>query len=72
LGRKGLFGMFLCLSPSLKKNMAGTLGRNLEAGTEAEAMEEHCLLIFSPGWSSFIQDHLPRGDAAHSGLNPST
>ena len=23
-------------------------GRNLEAGTEAEAMEEHCLLVCSP------------------------
>lgn len=38
---------------------------HLEAGTAAEAMEEHCLLACSSwllGFHSFItQDHLPRG-----------
>ena len=33
--------------PSLKKVMAGTQGQNLRAGTEAEAMEEACLLACS-------------------------
>jgi hypothetical protein len=28
--------------------MAGSQGRNLEEGTEAEAMKEYCLLICSP------------------------
>lgn len=33
--------------PSFKKVMAGTQGRNLRAGNEAEAMEEACLLACS-------------------------
>lgn len=38
---------FLYYSPSLKKVRERTQGRNLEAGTEAEAIEEHCLLACS-------------------------
>jgi hypothetical protein len=31
-------------SPSFREIKAGTEGMNLEAGTEAETIEEHCLL----------------------------
>jgi hypothetical protein len=33
--------------PLLREVRAGTQDRNLEAGTEAEATEEHCLLACS-------------------------
>jgi hypothetical protein len=41
-------------SPSSSKARAGVQGRNLEAGAEAEAMEEHCLLAYSPGLLSLL------------------
>lgn len=40
-GRKGFV-------PPWKEVRAGTQSKNLESGTEAEDMEEHCLLAFSP------------------------
>ena len=55
-------------SPSLREVGTRTQRRNLEAGTEAEAMEECCLLACSSCPVQFVflctpgQDHLPRGD----------
>lgn len=40
----------------LREVRAGTQGVNLEAGTETNTMEKHCLLACS---SSLAQDHLP-------------
>ena len=41
-------------SPSSKEVRVGTQGRDLEAGTDVEAMEECCLLVW-PSWlSSYI------------------
>ena len=54
-------------------------GRNLEAGTDAEDVEECCLLLllFSlHGLLSLIsyrtQDHLPRDGTTYGGLGPSS
>lgn len=48
--------------------------RNLKAGTEAEIMQEYCLLVCSSCKLSplfyIIQDHQPRGGPAHSRRNP--
>jgi hypothetical protein len=43
VGKKG-FIWLTCNCPSLREVKAETEGKNLEAGTEAEAMEELCLL----------------------------
>lgn len=61
-------------SSSLSKTaMAGIqTGENLEAGTDAETMKEHCLLACSSLLSYILQDHLPRGGPTHSGLGLST
>jgi hypothetical protein len=40
-GRKDLFHLTVCSSSS-REVRAGTQGRHLKAGTEAEAMEKHC------------------------------
>lgn len=65
LERKGLFPLALSVAE-------GRQGRNLEARIEAGAMEEHCLWLASHGLLSLFsytpQDHLTRGDIAHSGL----
>ena len=60
-----------------KEARAGTRGRNVEAETEAEAMEECCLLAclwLASGFLSYFyyttQDHLPRDATTHSGLGP--
>ena len=50
---------------------------NLEAGTEAEATEECCLLACSPslsqpGFFNTAQDHLLRGGTLHTELGPPT
>jgi hypothetical protein len=39
-GRKG--SILAGYSPSSREAMAGVYNRNLEAGTKAEVMEEHC------------------------------
>jgi hypothetical protein len=39
-GGKGLFNSSYSSNPSSKEVRAGTQGRNLEAGTDAEAMED--------------------------------
>ena len=44
-GGKGIFHP--TASSPLREVRAGTQDRNLEAGTEAETMEEHCLLVCS-------------------------
>lgn len=49
---------------------------NLEVGTEAEVMEECCLLSCSPWLTQLAfpttQSHLPRDDTIHGGLSPLT
>lgn len=49
---------------SVKEVRAGTQGRNLEAGTEAEPMEECCLLACSTCFL-LTQDQVPRGGTTH-------
>jgi hypothetical protein len=55
----------------VREDRAGTQGRNREAGTEAEAMEECCLLHCSHGFLGLLsyttQNYLPRG-CTHSPL----
>lgn len=63
-------------SPSLREARAGTQGRNVEAGTEADTTKEHRLLAHS-SWLSLLlvyitEDHLPRRGIAHSELGPPT
>ena len=49
LGRKVFLSLTLPHhSPSLKEAKAGSQDRNLEAGAEAEVIEEYCLHICSP------------------------
>lgn len=61
------------LTLSTTAHHGGSQGRNLEAGTEAGALEEHCLLACSHDLSSLLssitQDNLHRNDTAHRGLN---
>ena len=51
-------------------------GRNLEAGTEAEIIAEHCLLDYILWFTQpaflYNPEHLPRNGTAHSGLCPPT
>lgn len=59
--------------PSEREDRAATQVRNMEAGTETEAMEGGCLLAFCP-WLFILlpctsKDHQLRGDIAHSGLD---
>jgi hypothetical protein len=67
----------------LKEVRIGTQDRNLEAGTEAQTVEEHyfcggalllsSFLMVSSAWFFYTtQDHLPRDGTAHSGLSPPT
>jgi hypothetical protein len=51
----------------------GSQGRNLEAGTEAEAMKELCLLACSSKLAqlSFFYNPRPMDDITHSELGPS-
>lgn len=57
--------------PAYRFILKGTQGRNLESATEAEAMEESCLMACSQVLLSSIsyitQDYLPRGGTTHSG-----
>lgn len=69
LGRKGLVSAFV--------HHEGKSGQGLKVRTKAEALEEYCLLVCPHGLLSLlflkknaIQDHLPRGDTAHSGPGP--
>lgn len=44
------------------------VGQELKAKTEADAMEEHCILI-SSSWLSFMtEDCMPRSSTDHSGV----
>ena len=60
------------LTLSTTAHHGGSQGRNLEAGTEAGALEEHCLLACSHGLLSLLscsaQDHPLRGGPSHSRL----
>lgn len=63
-------------TPSPREVKTGTQGRNLEAGSDAESMEECCPLDCSP-WltqpaSYTIQDHLSKGGTTHNMLGPPT
>lgn len=57
------------LRPSWKEVMANTQSRNLESGTETEAMEESFLLACPPGSliSHRLQDYLPIDHTTRSG-----
>lgn len=71
LGRKGLL-----VKSRLHSITEGSQGRNLDAGTEAETIEGHCLLTCSP-WllHCFLIQSRPTclGDCtAHDGLGIST
>ena len=64
------------LASTLQSITEGSRGRNPEAGTEAETMEERCLTDCSP-WlailhSYIIQEHLLRAGAAHTVLGHSS
>ena len=66
---------FVCLivsNPSFRVDRAEAPGRTLEAGTEVQAMKEHCLLSRLPFLSFTSQDFLPKGDTVLSGLDPPT
>lgn len=65
-GREGAYSAY-SYSPSAK----GSQGRNLEAGADAEAMEER--LVFTSYSACFFtdQDHQPRGSTLPSELAPS-
>lgn len=45
-GRKGLFRITAGVYHEDMKGVGGTQSKDLEVGTEAEAMEESCLLSF--------------------------
>ena len=49
----------------------GSQGRGLEAGSNAEAMEECCLLTHFACFL-IVQDHLPKGSIIHSELGSLT
>lgn len=67
MGKKGFVQSYSC-NPIVK----GSWGRDLEARTEAEAMEGCCLLACSPWLTQLaILDHQPKGGTAH-GLGPPT
>lgn len=70
MGRKGFSSAHL-----MKEAVVGTQGRKLEAGTEADDLEEHCLLVSSDLFSYLlktVQTHLPRAGIPHCGLGPHT
>jgi hypothetical protein len=80
--KKATWGEFFSLlllvltAPSSRGVRSGTQGRNLDAGTEAETIEGHCLLTCSP-WllHCFLIQSRPTclGDCtAHDGLGIST
>jgi hypothetical protein len=56
--------------------MTGTEGRNLEAGTDAEAMEDTAYWLVPNGLLTilllFTQNQLPRDGPAHNGLGTPT
>jgi len=73
---KGLLGLHfqIVVHHRRKSGQELTQDRNLEAGADAEAVEEGCLLACFP-WLSQpasyrTQDHQPRDGTAHSGLGP--
>jgi hypothetical protein len=51
-----------------KKQNKNKLSRNLEAGAEAEAIEECCLMAISACFFCRTQDHHPRDDTTHNEL----
>lgn len=73
LGKKGLFHLEDYI-PSLKDIRGWTQIRNLEAGTEAEIIEERCFLVCCPELLSLLsytpQRHLPRGTPPTMGFDP--
>lgn len=74
LGRRGFAWLYISAhSPSLREVRTGS---DLQAETEAEAMEECGLLTYFPRLSQpaflFNRDPLPRGAPPHSGSGPPT
>ena len=73
-GGKGLFHLIV-QCPLRRELRAVTQSRNLGAGSEAESMEECCLLAPNgfPSLPSYsTQDHLPRDGTIHRCLRPPT
>ena len=54
-------------TPSLREIRAATQGRNLEAGTEAEAMEKHSLLTCSLQLAQLAFHHITQDDLLGDG-----
>lgn len=59
----------------MKRSQGRNSSRNLESGTEVDAMEEHCLLgcsawHYQPAYTT--PDHLSRGGTTYSMLGPPT
>lgn len=67
-GREGRVTWFMGYSPSLRRARAGTQGRVLQAGTEAENTGMLFTPMLTPGLLSCLsylaQDYLPIGIAA--------
>ena len=75
IGNKGFSLLTGLYHSSSKEVRAGTQGGNPEAGTEAEVMEECCLLACFPWLAQLAflktttQNHRPKGGASHYGLS---
>ena len=69
---KGLFGLYFLITVYHQKKSGQELkeGRTLEAGADAEATEECCLLACFP-WLAQPQNHQAREGTTHNGLGPS-
>jgi hypothetical protein len=72
-GRKGLFGLYVHITvhPRGKSGQELKQYGNLEAGADAEAMEECCLLVFSswlglPSSITNLKKKCPTGLSAYS------
>lgn len=77
MGKKAFIGLPLSdHTPPWREVRAGNRDANLEAGTEVETMEGHCLLVYSfllaePAFL-YSWDHLSTGGNTHIRLGPPT
>ena len=75
-GKKGLSGLYFHIAAhhQRKSGQELRLGRNLEAGADAEVIEGCCLLACSHGLLSLLsyrtQDHQPIDGTTHNSLGP--
>lgn len=71
-GWKGLFGLYTLGSQPNEGSQGRTQGRNLEEGTEVEAMEDAASCLAPHAWLNLAfsdtQDYLPKGGTTHRGL----